>query len=152
MSEEPTPAPCAATASAGRVVIARAVLDDLLEHARVESPRECCGLLIGRPGHVEQSVRARNRARHATRYLIEPEDHFGALRRARSAGLAVVGFYHSHPSSPPIPSAVDRERAEYPGHTYVIVFPGAPPQPPEIRAFELQEDGNFRALALVPFP
>lgn len=79
----------------------------MLAHARDEAPRECCGLLVGRQGSVVRSVRARNLDAITTRYLIDPEDHFAAIRAARADGFEVVGAYHSHPSSAPVPSPTD---------------------------------------------
>ena len=79
----------------------------MLAHARDEVPRECCGLLIGKGDAVARSVRAQNLDTKATRYLIDPEDHFAAIRSARAEGLEVIGAYHSHPSSAPVPSATD---------------------------------------------
>jgi proteasome lid subunit RPN8/RPN11 len=79
----------------------------MLAHAREEAPRECCGLLVGRAESVVRSVRARNLDPTATRYLIDPEDHFAAIRAARGERLEVVGAYHSHPSSAPVPSPTD---------------------------------------------
>jgi proteasome lid subunit RPN8/RPN11 len=87
--------------------IPAAVVNDMLAHARQDAPRECCGLLIGKGEDVVRTVRARNLDAKAARYLIDPEDHFAAIRSAREAGLEVIGAYHSHPSSAPIPSATD---------------------------------------------
>ena len=95
---------------------------ECVAHARDEAPNECCGLLLGRDGEIVEIVRARNIAdAPATRFLIDPADHFAALRRARQTGLEVVGFYHSHPASPPEPSARDRAEFSYPDHLYAIV-------------------------------
>jgi proteasome lid subunit RPN8/RPN11 len=94
----------------------------MLAHARQEAPRECCGLLVGKGDDVAHSVRARNLDAKATRYLIDPEDHFTAIRRARAASLEVIGAYHSHPSSAPVPSAADIAEANSgPDFLYVIV-------------------------------
>ena len=89
------------------ITIASGVVSDMLAHARAEAPRECCGLLVGIDEVVVRSVRARNLAASATRYLVDPLDHFAAIRSARADGLEVVGAYHSHPSSAPVPSATD---------------------------------------------
>jgi proteasome lid subunit RPN8/RPN11 len=98
------------------------VIRDMLAHAREEAPRECCGLLVGTGESVVRSVRARNLDAKATRYLIDPEDHFAAIRAARAEGLEVVGAYHSHPSSTPVPSATDIAEANSgSGFLYVIV-------------------------------
>lgn len=91
----------------GKYEISRETIAEMLDHARAEAPRECCGLLIGKGESVARSVRARNLDAKATRYLIDPEDHFAAIRSARAEGLEVIGAYHSHPSSAPVPSATD---------------------------------------------
>ena len=121
------------------------MLDDLLAHARESGPAECCGLLIGNDEWVSRSLRARNADPNASRYLIAPEDHFAAIRQARTLGLSVIGAYHSHPWSPPMPSTLDVVEADDAGLLYVIIGTGVP----AIRAFRI-EHGNFREVALVP--
>lgn len=90
-------------------------------------PDEACGLLIGRPRagggwSVEEVRRARNLEPERTgdRYVLDPEAFLTADREARAAGLEVVGFWHSHPDSPAVPSETDRGAA-WPGYAYVIV-------------------------------
>ena len=98
------------------------VVRDVLAHAREEAPRECCGLLVGTGESVVRSVRAKNLDATTTRYLIAPDDHFAAIRLARANGLEVVGAYHSHPSSAPVPSATDIAEANSGSDVlYVIV-------------------------------
>ena len=106
------------------ITIRKAVVSDMLAHAREEAPRECCGLLVGRGTSIVRNMRARNLDASATRYLIDPEDHFAAIRAARSESLDVVGAYHSHPSSTPVPSATDIAEADSGSDfLYVIVSP-----------------------------
>jgi proteasome lid subunit RPN8/RPN11 len=77
---------------------------------------------VGRSDAIVRSARARNLAEAPTRYLIDPHDHFRVLRDARANGLEVIGAYHSHPASAPVPSAVDvSEAANGPEFLYVIV-------------------------------
>jgi proteasome lid subunit RPN8/RPN11 len=115
------------------------VAAEVLAHARAEAPRECCGLLIGKGQSVARSVRARNLDEKATRYLIDPGDHFAAIRAARAEGLEVIGAYHSHPSSAPIPSATDIAEANSGSDfLYVIVSLIAD----EVRAYRM-EGGTF---------
>jgi [CysO sulfur-carrier protein]-S-L-cysteine hydrolase len=122
------------------------VIREMLSHAREEAPRECCGLLVGKGESVARSVRARNLDRAATRYLIDPEDHFAAIRAARVEGLEVVGAYHSHPSSAPVPSPTDVAEANSgPDFLYVIVSLINE----EVRAYRI-DAGIFVPLALSP--
>ena len=123
-----------------------AVVSEMLAHARDEAPRECCGLLIGQDDSVVRSVRARNLDAKATRYLIDPRDHFAAIRAARADGLEVVGAYHSHPTSAPVPSATDiAEATSGPDFLYVIVSP----VDEDVRAFRI-DAGVCKPLALSP--
>jgi proteasome lid subunit RPN8/RPN11 len=103
------------------VILPAAVRDAIVSHAREAAPAECCGMLIGSAGRIGSAIRARNIAAEPTRFLIHPADHIRARREARDAGLDVVGFYHSHPHSTPVPSDTDLAEASYPNHFYVIV-------------------------------
>jgi proteasome lid subunit RPN8/RPN11 len=114
----------------------RAALEAILSHAERANPRECCGVLVGREDEILQAVEARNLSEDPNRYLLDPADHIAIRRNARAAGLAVVGFYHSHPHSAALPSATDQAEAAYPGHLYLIVGVD------EVRLFRLAL-GNF---------
>ena len=129
-----------------RVRARRATIEELIGHARDASPRECCGLLVGARDEIQWTMRARNLDPSPGRYLIDPDDHFEALRRARSAGLAVIGAYHSHPGREAVPSAADLAEADDPELLYVIVSLEAGIA--DVRAFRLF-GGNFRTVELV---
>lgn len=137
-----------ASGAGGVVHLPRTVRRAVLDHARRAAPNECCGLLIGAAAGADTRIvrawPARNLRRSPNRYLVDPADHFAAIRSARRAGLAVVGAYHSHPASPPTPSATDTEEADDPGLLYVI----ASPAPAAVRAYRL-EGGRLRRVAAV---
>jgi proteasome lid subunit RPN8/RPN11 len=118
-------------------------LDAIVAHAREAAPAECCGLLLGSPASIVEATRTRNIAEESdSRFLIDPKDHIDGRREARRRCLEVVGFYHSHPRSPPEPSARDRAEAGYPDDLYLIVSLLA--EPPEIRVFR-----NFHQVPFV---
>jgi proteasome lid subunit RPN8/RPN11 len=102
-------------------------------------------MLIGWADEVHEAVPARNLASSPNRFLIDPKDHLDARRNARARGLEVVGFYHSHPHSPPEPSATDVAEASYPDALYLIM--SIQSSPPEARIFRLQG----ASLVGVPF-
>jgi proteasome lid subunit RPN8/RPN11 len=113
-------------------------------------PAECCGLLLGVRESVTEAVRTRNLSEDPNRFIIDPEAHMTAQRDARHRGLAVLGFYHSHPHSLPAPSATDLAEASYPDHLYLIVSPAI--DPAKVRLFRLAEDGTFEELGFVITP
>lgn len=112
----------------GAVHIRKAVSDRIIADARGTAPLECCGLLIVIAGVVTDAVPARNVEGSPTTFLIDPADHFAAIRIARAAGGTVAGAYHSHPRTPAIPSPSDRRAAPETPWLHVIVslaVPGA---------------------------
>lgn len=112
-------------------------------------PAECCGLLLGRGDEVVHAVRARNIAPEPTRrFLVDPADHFAALRRGRAAGLSILGAYHSHPRGAAVPSETDREDA-LADESFIHVI--LDPSRGTLAAYCMRE-GNFAALELVRVP
>ena len=94
--------------------ISRADADALLAHARSGYPHEVCGVLVGAtPGggaaRVARVVPVTNREteRPAVRYQIAPEDLIAVQKAARTDGLDILGYYHSHPDHPARPSETD---------------------------------------------
>jgi proteasome lid subunit RPN8/RPN11 len=98
----------------------------ICEHLFRAFPEEGCGVLVGedRDGfrQVRYAAGVENGATgdRTRRYEIPAERFLEEERRARAAGLQVVGFFHSHPEHSPEPSAFDRERA-WPYYSYLIV-------------------------------
>lgn len=91
-------------------------------------PEECCGILLGRIAEdgerrikdilpVHNADRAEERHH---RFRIEPDEFLRVEKEARLRGLDVVGFYHSHPDHPNVPSEHDREQA-LPFYSYLIL-------------------------------
>ncbi len=129
------------------VQIHAAVLRDINAHAHRVAPEECCGLLIGTGTRIESAYPARNLQQSSSRYLIDPADHFAAIRASRRNGRAVVGAYHSHPATAAVPSPTDEREANDPEFLYLIVsLVGA-----ETRGFRLV-DGRLRGVDLRVLP
>jgi proteasome lid subunit RPN8/RPN11 len=113
--------------SAG-VVFAAEVAGELRRLAAAAYPLEGCGVLIGASGDV-LSVRsvtsgANLAPRGRDRFELDPLAIVRAERWAREAGQEVLGFWHSHPDHPAVPSRLDTERA-WQEYLYVIVSSSA---------------------------
>jgi proteasome lid subunit RPN8/RPN11 len=113
------------------ITIAEQQLTEIREHGVRDYPYECCGLLLGRFDERGKTVRetypisnAREESAKRNRFLIEPEELMRGERYAREHDLEVVGFYHSHPDSPAVPSQYDLEHA-WPTYSYIIVSTSA---------------------------
>jgi desampylase len=129
------------------MMIASPVVDAVVRHAKECQPRECCGVLLGKADEITEAIRARNLAEDSTRFLIDPQAHIEARRTARSQGLEVIGFYHSHPHGHASPSATDLAEAAYPECVHLIV--GFVDGKPEVRVFRYAADRATELLATI---
>ena len=84
-----------------------ALRDAILAHAAAESPRECCGVLGGVGGSVTHAIRVVNELASPTAFRTEARSMVAADRTLRAAGVDLVAVYHSHPTSPAVPSVTD---------------------------------------------
>ena len=113
------------------IALSEDLLDEIRAHGVRDYPYECCGLLMGRysaEGKIVQETypisNAREESAKRNRFLIEPQELMRGERYARERDLEVVGFYHSHPDSPAVPSQYDLEHA-WPTYSYIIVSTSA---------------------------
>jgi proteasome lid subunit RPN8/RPN11 len=127
------------------ITIAEEQLAEIREHGVRDYPYECCGLLLGRYAENEKIVKetypisnAREESAKRNRFLIRPEELMRGERYATSRDLEVVGFYHSHPDSPAVPSQYDLEHA-WPTYSYIIVSTSAG-QANDLFSWEQQTD------------
>jgi proteasome lid subunit RPN8/RPN11 len=121
-------------------------LIEIRGHGERDYPYECCGLLLGTFGKDDSKVitetytvsNARQEQAKRRRFLITPEEILRGERYAQNSRLDIVGFYHSHPDHPAIPSLYDREHA-LPVYSYIVLSVTAG-RAGELRSWELSAD------------
>jgi proteasome lid subunit RPN8/RPN11 len=113
------------------ISISEELLVEIRQHGVRDYPYECCGLLLGSyigAGKIVKETypisNAREESAKRNRFLIEPQELMQGERYARGKDLEVVGFYHSHPDCPAVPSQYDLEHA-WPTYSYIIVSTSA---------------------------
>ena len=130
-----------------RLVLSRALRDEIVAHAKQEAPKECCGLVAGRDGVATRVIRCTNEnptpeVRYSLREIrrvIEIED----------AGEQLLAIYHSHPRSPAYPSPTDRREAYYPEAAYLLVSLRTPdPSVIEMHAYRIADRDAVRQIPL----
>lgn len=123
------------------MTVTSAVLDGMLAEARAAHRRECCGLLFGDEGTITARQPAANvHPSPETHFEIDAQTLIDAHRAMRNGGPRVIGYYHSHPKGPPMPSATDAAMAAGDGMVWAIVAAG------EVRLWRATALG-FRALS-----
>jgi proteasome lid subunit RPN8/RPN11 len=112
-------------------------------HARADAPHECCGMIASRDGEAVAVHRARNAAKSALRYVMDPDEQFQLQNAIDEAGLDLGAIYHSHTRSDPVPSQTDINLAKFgdsddpafPGTLYLIV--GVKDPEPDLRLWSI---------------
>jgi len=108
------------------VLLARALLNQMFQHALRTYPEECCGILIGRRSErmieVERLVETDNIAGgdRQRSYQVCWRVLLATVRASRSGEGDIIGFYHSHPDGSARPSVADRDAA-WIDYAYLVV-------------------------------
>ena len=128
------------------VYLTKEHIKEIEAHGERTFPHECGGMIIGhfsndgRKSAVEllPMENAMDAAEQHNRVLILPKDVLRAERYARSQKLDVIGYYHSHPDHPAVPSQFDLDHA-LPVWTYIIVSVKSG-KAVDTRAWEMEND------------
>ena len=121
-----------------RFELERAYIDEMVAHARQETPNECCGVLAGKEGHVLKLFRAINAEASPYRYNVDPKDLLRIYRECDAQGWDFLAIYHSHTHTEAYPSPTDVGLAAWPDAAYLIVSL-ADAEHPVVRAFHIVE-------------
>ena len=104
------------------LVLPRTLVNQILTHAQQHELTESCGLIsasVGKPAHY---YAVKNIAADpSTHFEMEPKQQIDAMKHMREHGEELFAIVHSHPQSPPVPSATDMQEAGYPEAYYIIV-------------------------------
>lgn len=131
-----------------RCRISRALLAEIRQQAAIVSPLETCGLLFGDDREIMAMQVAQNVATDPSKHFeIDPAALFAAIRAERSGGARLAGYWHSHPSGNPDPSATDAAMAEPDGRLWLIVGGEAITLWRSVRAGD--RHGRFDAVPLI---
>jgi proteasome lid subunit RPN8/RPN11 len=101
-----------------------AVMDQVRHHVEAGYPNEACGALVGRAGEANEVVEFHAMRNMVTdrpwdRYALDPLEQLRVQKDAEARGLEIVGFAHSHPDHPAIPSTFDQDHA-WSFYSYVV--------------------------------
>jgi len=118
----------------------RSYRDEIVAHAREDTPNECCGIIAGNDGSATKLYRALNAEASPYRYNVDPKDLLRIYRDIDGSGWDVLAIYHSHTHTEAYPSPTDVRLAAWPEAYYVIVSLEDEANP-VLRAFRI-EDGQ----------
>lgn len=130
--------------------IPRALVDEMIAHAREDLPNEACGMVHARDGAAVAVHRVGNVAASPYRYEMNPIQMMRLERQRDAEGETLFAIYHSHVASAARPSPTDVRMAFFPPgeveqppmfpDTYYILV-SLEQEPPDVRAYHIRQGG-----------
>jgi len=129
------------------IQIPRKITTQLLHLAQISPDTEVCGLIGGKNGLPTHCYPVTNTAdQPQQRFLLDAKQQITAFAQMRELSEELFAIYHSHPTAPAQPSAMDLELAAYPEALYLIISLNTKGVL-EMRGFRL-EQGSFKEVTL----
>jgi [CysO sulfur-carrier protein]-S-L-cysteine hydrolase len=132
--------------------IPRAIVEEMVAHAREELPNEACGMVHANDGEAVAVHRVANTAASPYRYEMDPLRMMKLERQRDETGETLFAIYHSHVASAAWPSPTDVRMAFFPPgemdqepmfpETYYILV-SLEQDPPDVRAFFIRRGGTI---------
>lgn len=130
------------------IELPRKLVNELLHQAQLSNDEEACGFVGKNTAGEYSCYPVRNIAETpATRFLMDPKEQLSRMKQMRDQQEDMFAIYHSHPTAPAIPSAMDLEQAAYPDAYYLIISLNTKGVL-EMRCFKLLHDENIAEIIL----
>jgi proteasome lid subunit RPN8/RPN11 len=113
----------------------RAMLDEILAHARRDHPDEACGVVAGKDGVATRVIAMDNAERSPTFYRFDAQEQLRVWRSMDDADEVPLVIYHSHTATEAHPSRTDISLASEPDAHYLLVSTRA--EEDEVRSFRI---------------
>ena len=122
--------------------ISQELIDEMVNHARIDHPDEACGVIAGAAGSdlPTRFIPMINSARSPTFYEFDSADLLKLYREFEANDEDPVVIYHSHTATEAYPSRTDVAYASEPFAHYVLVSTretGTEAGPFELRSFRI---------------
>jgi proteasome lid subunit RPN8/RPN11 len=133
--DRPADRPLAPASLAGVLELPRAMVDQVVAHARRDHPDEACGVIAGKDGVATRVIEMENAERSPTFYRFDSQEQLRVWRSMDDADEEPFVIYHSHTATEAHPSRTDIGLASEPGAHYLLVSTRS--EQDEVRAFRI---------------
>ncbi len=113
----------------------RAMIDQVIAHARRDHPDEACGVIAGKDGAATRVVEMANAERSPTFYRFDAVEQLRVWRSMDDADEVPLVIYHSHTATEAHPSRTDISLAAEPDAHYLLV--STRQETDEVRSFRI---------------
>lgn len=122
-----------------RLCLTKKVAKRLLAEAQEAFPDEYSALLYGKGASISGHIPMPAHTADAHSFRWDGPSFLAGLRHIHEAGQEWLGVLHSHPSTPPLPSAKDEQGWHYPTLSYWIL--GLSTRDPEWKVYRWENEG-----------
>jgi proteasome lid subunit RPN8/RPN11 len=122
--------------------IPKSIYQQIVEHARKESPAECCGILGGKGDTVEKAFALQNAEKSPIRYSMSPQEQLRIFEEIEKESMEMLAIYHSHPHTIPFPSETDVRLAFY-SEVSSIIISLKERENPIVKAFRIGKEAIY---------
>jgi len=119
------------------LTLTRAMVDQVIAHARRDHPDEACGVIAGRDDKATRVVEMENAERSPTFYRFDAREQLRVWRAMDDADEVPMVIYHSHTATEAHPSRTDISLASEPDAHYLLVSTRV--QTDEVRSFRIAD-------------
>ena len=138
------------TAVAETLTLPQAFIDEMIAHAREDTPNECCGVVVRFPEGALKLYRASNAEASPYRFSIPPGELHYLFKSFEEHAADLLVVYHSHTMTEARPSPTDASLSRLlegptPWPYWVLVSLAA--EPPVVKVWRMQ-DGQASELSL----
>jgi proteasome lid subunit RPN8/RPN11 len=124
------------------VRIPQTIYQEMVAHIVESYPNEGCGVVGSKDGLVVKHYPTANAADEPDDFSIIAEADLVRIYNDVDSYDGDMIYYHSHPRSEAYPSARDKEWAKRSGYLYIIFSHRFYPEPPYVRVFSIDLNGD----------
>ncbi|MCE3047079.1 M67 family metallopeptidase [Helicobacter kayseriensis] len=109
-----------------QLTIPQCLYSQLIQEAKHHFPQECCGYLLGSTQGQNNLLQSyipmpNTHKTPQTHFAFDPLDQLQAFGILKQKRLQIIGVFHSHPNSPPIPSQEDLRFSFFVTQSFLII-------------------------------
>ena len=117
----------------------RAMVDQVLAHARRDHPDECCGVVAGIDGAATRLFEMENAERSPTGFTFDSAEWLKVYRDVDDADEDLFVVYHSHTATEAYPSRTDILWSRTTGFGFWLLVSTRDPGVDEVRCFRITD-------------
>ncbi len=121
----------------GVLELPRAMVEEMVAHARRDHPDEACGVIAGRDGRATRVIPMQNAERSPTGFTFDSAEWLKVYRDIDDADEEFLVVYHSHTMTEAYPSRTDIGWSRTTPFQHWVLVSTGDPRSDEVRSYTI---------------